>query len=431
MSIADPVLREIYGIARDVPKNYVVRPSADGALVDSLTRDQHLVIYGSSKQGKTCLRKWNLTDGDYVVVTCSNRWNIAQLHSAILKAAGYTIEQSSKRTFTGGNKIAAKFSAGVNIGVAQFGGELSTGEDGAETIEIEDISLELDPADVNDVIIALDSINFDCFVVLEDFHYLPQETQKDFAVALKAFHEGSSLCFIVVGVWLDQNRLIQYNGDLTGRVTAINADAWSMSELREVVAAGEALLNIRFDVSFIDELVQGCFESVYLVQECCYRACDRAGVFTRQEHELVVVPDVSATDLIREVVDSQSARYNAFISNFSSGFKKSNYEMYRWLLVPVLMATATELEAGLSYNRINQALTEYHPQGQGLNPGNVTQALQAVASLQVRLDIKPIILDYDQTNRRLNVVDRGFLIWRQHQSDEALFSAAGLDMPNQ
>ncbi len=57
-------LREVYGIARDVPRNYVVRPGADGALVDSLTRDQHLVIYGSSKQGKTCLRKWNLTDSD-------------------------------------------------------------------------------------------------------------------------------------------------------------------------------------------------------------------------------------------------------------------------------------------------------------------------------------------------------------------------------
>lgn len=32
---------------------------------------------------------------------------------------------------------------------------------------------------------------------------------------MKAFHEGSDLCFIVVGVWLDENRLIQHNGDLS------------------------------------------------------------------------------------------------------------------------------------------------------------------------------------------------------------------------
>ncbi len=426
--MVDVHLREVYGIARDVPRNYVVRPGADGALVDSLTRDQHLVIYGSSKQGKTCLRKWNLTDDDYIVVTCSNKWNVAQLHSAILKAAGYTIEQSTKRTFTGGNKISATFSGGVNVGAAHIGGRLSAGNEGSEATEISEVALELDPFDVNDIISALSSIEFTRYIVLEDFHYLPQDTQKDFAVALKAFHEGSDLCFIVVGVWLDENRLIQYNGDLTGRVSAINADAWSVSELRQVIAAGEDLLNIQFDRGFVEDLVNGCFESVYIVQECCYRACEESGVFSTQQERVAVGSNLSAADLIREVVDSQSARYNAFISNFSSGFKKSNYEMYRWLLVPVLLAKPEELEAGLSYNHITQVLARYHPQGRRLNPGNVTQALQATASLQVHLDIKPIILDYDQTNRRLNVVDRGFLIWRQHQSDDALFSAAGLEV---
>lgn len=44
-----------------------------------------------------------------------------------------------------------------------------------------------------------------------------------------------SYCFIVVGVWLDQNRLIQFNGDLTGRIVAINSDAWSVAQLREVI----------------------------------------------------------------------------------------------------------------------------------------------------------------------------------------------------
>ena len=41
----------------------------------------------------------------------------------------------------------------------------------------------------------------------------------------------SNFTFIIVGVWLDENRLVQYNGDLTGRVLAVNADAWSRDEL--------------------------------------------------------------------------------------------------------------------------------------------------------------------------------------------------------
>ncbi|MFZ0862981.1 MAG: hypothetical protein WAN18_20120, partial [Candidatus Sulfotelmatobacter sp.] len=67
-----------------------------------------------------------------------------------------------------------------------------------------------------------------------------------------------------------------------------------------------------------------------------------------------------------------------------------------------------------------------HPSGETLNPGNLTQALQSVASLQVKKDITPIILDYDQTNLRLNIVDRGFIIWLNHQNRPDLLAAAGL-----
>jgi len=67
-----------------------------------------------------------------------------------------------------------------------------------------------------------------------------------------------------------------------------------------------------------------------------------------------------------------------------------------------------------------------HPEGAALNLGNLTQALQATASLQVKKDIKPIVLDYDQTNLRLSVVDRGFLIWIENQDRSELLELADL-----
>ncbi len=80
-------LSDVYGISRELPLNYVPRDGVDGVFVDSLTRDKHIVVYGSSKQGKTCLRKYNVTEDDHVVVTCSNKWTgLAALHTAILKA---------------------------------------------------------------------------------------------------------------------------------------------------------------------------------------------------------------------------------------------------------------------------------------------------------------------------------------------------------
>jgi hypothetical protein len=387
-------------------------------------------VFGSSKQGKTSLRKHSLNDEDYVVVTCSNKWtSLGLVHTAILKKAGYVVEQSTSRTAEGTFKVVAKAegSAGLPL-VAKGKVGAEGGYDRTRSETVTTATLELDPGDVNDIIAALEQIGFKKFIVLEDFHYLPDETQQDFAVALKAFHEHSSLSFIVVGVWLDENRLIQFNGDLTERVIAVNADAWSTGQLTSVIEEGERLLNIEFDVDFKSALVDGCFESVSVVQVACHQVVEEAGITSTRDDHRVVGQGVDASQIIREVVDKQSARYNTFLQNFAGGFQETLYEMHRWNLLPVLLATPAELEEGITYGHIRRTINASHPEGE-VNPGNIIQALKSTASLQVKLGIKPIILDYDQSTRRLNVVDRGFLIWLGHQNRAHILADAELPDP--
>lgn len=52
--------RDVFGITRGLPLNYVTRNDVDGKFIDSLTREKHLIVHGGSKQGKTSLRKYNL-----------------------------------------------------------------------------------------------------------------------------------------------------------------------------------------------------------------------------------------------------------------------------------------------------------------------------------------------------------------------------------
>jgi hypothetical protein len=415
---------DVFGINRDLPLNYTVRTSADDVLLDSLTRDKHLVIYGSSKQGKTSLRKHCLKIDDYITVHCSNKWDLAALHAAVLKTAGYEVTQSSTKTATGRQKIFAKVAASF------FGSKAEGGAEAERTKQeaVQTAPLELDPEDVNDIIRALASASFDRFIVLEDFHYLPTETQKDFAVALKAFHENSRLCFIIIGVWLEENRLTVYNGDLTGRVISINADKWSREELQKVIDAGEALLNISFDQEFKTHVIANSFDSVYILQEACYKCCVADGVFQTQNQHKVVGTTQRSDTLIHDVVNQQTGRFNSFLTQFADGFQDTQLQMYRWLLYPVLKATRGELDAGLRLSTMRRVMGENHPEGTSLNPGNVTQALQSAAALQVKKDIKPIILDYDQTNLRLNVVDKAFLIWLETQDRRSLLELVGLPL---
>lgn len=190
--------------------------------------------------------------------TCSNKWDLEQLHAAILKQAGYTVVQSTTRNTSGTYKIKAS----VGLEAKLFG---AVGPEGSITMDgekqksssddIKEAPLELDPIDVNEIITALINVQFDRWIVLEDFHYLPEQTQKDFAVALKAFHESSKFTFIIVGVWLQEDGMMHFNGDLSARVSTINADIWEHEELAEAVHEGERLLNIKFDAEFIEVLL--------------------------------------------------------------------------------------------------------------------------------------------------------------------------------
>jgi hypothetical protein len=69
-------------------------------------------------------------------------------------------------------------------------------------------------------------------------------------------------------------------------------------------------------------------------------------------------------------------------------------------------------------------LSRQHDEGKrGLPP---FLSLQSAASLQVAKNVKPIVLDYDATTRKMSIVDRGFLIWLDNQDRDDLLELAGL-----
>lgn len=421
---------EVFGISRHLPLNYVEREKVDGKLREELRAEHHVVIYGSSKQGKTSLRKNCMDSSNYILVQCAHNSDIANVHSNILKRAGFEITLSEKRSSSGKLKVIASIKAALKIGI--FGqGVQAEGSGGLERETIEGTettkaALELDIDDVNDVIGALQSIGFDKKIVLEDFHYLDYQVQRDFAVELKAFHEASAITFVIIGVWLEDNRLIVYNGDLTGRVVSVNADKWETEELREVISTGGALLGVSFDPVFVAALIVLARESVYVVQEVCRRVCLDAGVRVTRDDNPLIGTDCDVDALVKKVVDEQSARYDGFLSTFADGFQETELQMHKWLLYPLLTAETSRLKQGLKYRDIKAILREKHPRENELNSGNITQSLKSSASLQVKRNIMPIVIDYDQSKKTLYVVDKGFLIWLHHQDSEDLLEDIGL-----
>ena len=353
-------------------------------------------------------------------VFSSNKMDLYNLNINILKQAGFTVQVSETKTINGKAKVKVGF--GWNLfGKADIEGELE-GEKGNEK---EYKPLELDPEDVNDIIKALDSLEFKKYIVIEDFHYLKDETQVDFAIELKAFHENSKLTFIIVGVWLEENRLIALNGDLSGRVKSVNADEWTDNNLLQLISIGEQLLNVSIADEEKRKLIEKSLNNVYVVQEVCYELCIENNI-KEQSDSTIELNCVKIEQIISKVISQHSGRYNNLITNISEGFQATELEMHKWIMYAILKSNIEKLENGLKRSEINVLLQAEHPRKQELNPGNLTQALKSIASLQVKKNTIPIIIDYDSSNLKLNVVDKGFLIWLSDQNIEELIQEIGL-----
>lgn len=404
-----PKLEDVFGVGRGVPLSYVERSSVDPAFQRALQRGKHIVLYGGSKQGKTCLRKHCMEPGEYVVIQCGSTMDLRALQASILKAAGYRRIQTeqhrnaSRRTFGGEAGVKA-----LGIG-AQIEGRRESEESRELSFEYPDIDL----ANPNDIIAALDGVGFSKRVVLEDFHYLSRHTQKQFADTLKGYFEGSDICFIVVGVWREQNRLVALNGDLLGRIEEVDVDRWRQSELVQIAETGAELLNTDIDQDFAFNLAYHCHGFVYILQEVCYNVFFEQGGEDERSTARRIGRELHADREILEVLAQQDGRYLSLISEIARGFQRTSLEIYKWLTYSILTCNVRQLETGIPASELQDRVIEIHPLGGQLNVGNITQALKSLVRLQNSKGIRPLVFDYDPTAKVLHIVDRGLLLWIQ------------------
>ena len=404
---------EVYGIVRrGVPKTYVSRTDVDDRFLNEITRDQHLVIYGSSKQGKSSLIQTALQPSDYISVQCATDWTKHTLYSAILRQAGVTLKDGTTRTKGSSSEVTAEIEAEVKAPffaslIARLQGRAGTQR--STSVVLKEIPLDLSRA--ADVISLLEKIKFKKYIVVEDFHYLPASVQRELATDLKAFYEQSDSSFIIVGVWLEANRLIVYNGDLASRITSIPADTWKNEELAEVVRSGQQLLNITFSDEVVDALVQRAQQNVGTLQEAVRQLCIQAEIH-QTARDTFHFDDLNAVASAYDYVANQLAtRYANAINKFSEGLRDQVLHMYKWLMHAVIHATPDQRRAGLKTAEIWRHIQSVHPRGTAILQNSVVVALENVAKVQSHAQITPIIFDYDESHQRLSIVDNGFLVY--------------------
>lgn len=418
-------LADVYGTSRNTPLTYVNRSEVDDRFLNDITRDKHIVIHGSSKQGKTCLRKHHLNKDDYIVVNCTRDTSKASVYEMILKKANISCSVTDTRTVKGTMKV--KATLGGKGGIPLFAEAKTEGSfEGARDTEskAEHKSFEIDIEDVNDIIRTLKEVGFNKFIVIEDFHYLDEDVQHSLSFDLKTFYDESDFVFIVVGVWLENNKLIMYNGDLDDRTTTIPADTWSPEKLTEVASAGEPLLNITIEENEKNTAVKLCRGNVGLLQEICYRLCEKYNVWKTQDTHREVGEQGDVEKIIREIAKSKEARYKNFTLKFTEGLNDTKLQIYKWIMFCVVNEPLEKVYLGLTLRDLFKIIKDVHPEKNSLQRTTLTQGLERIDRVQHKHKLQPRIFTY--SNETLKVVDPNFFVFLESVIKQELLEEMGL-----
>src|SRR5579864_2625810 len=106
-------LEEVFGVSKNPVQSYIERINVDGLFQEALRTDKQVIVYGSSKQGKTALVEKHAPYKNNIVIRCTPSSGVIDIYRAILREHGIEIisERENSETTEDSLQIGAKFKA--------------------------------------------------------------------------------------------------------------------------------------------------------------------------------------------------------------------------------------------------------------------------------------------------------------------------------
>ncbi|MEN9982555.1 MAG: hypothetical protein RI918_524 [Pseudomonadota bacterium] len=221
---------DVFGVKSTLIASYIEREDVDNKLNNAIKDGNEVIVYGSSKQGKTSLIHRHLEEKDFIKVECSPQTQTVDIYKSILRQLN--IKYIESETTERGNEHGGKVSAGFKIKIPFIGdtnADAELSDKKQEKTSLKESYIEYNLALAQDISELLIAHKIDKYIVLENFHYLELSAQEMLAYDLRVFQDHH-LIFIVLGIWREANRLIQFNGDLLDRISEVPVEPWEKKD---------------------------------------------------------------------------------------------------------------------------------------------------------------------------------------------------------
>lgn len=411
-------ISEVFGVSSQPVLSYIFRDKIDGVFASVLNEDKHIVVYGASKQGKTALVSRYLPYEDNIVVRLSPNTNVEDIYASILRQCGIEIETTTVDEAS--NEISATLGFKAKATVWLFGGGEVNVDGGVKTndkVQKTSQTIPFNLAVAQDIAELLKKIHFHKKIVLENFHYLSEEKQRQLSFDLRSFQE-MGIIFVVLGVWRQKDKLRIYCPDLTDRVVDIAVEPWTVSEFKEVAIKGSTELNILFKPEVVDLCVNSSFGSIGVFQELLKYTCEAANVYEKQLNLLEIDNVQWAHHALQEKAEQYGATHQQALELISSGNvnhskdkEKIPLHLPYYLVCAILDAGYVGFEHGIGRSSIAEKIKDNHHRKDDVRASDISNLLHNLGALQHKKGINPPLIDYDIGKRQLYAIDSTFFFF--------------------
>jgi len=401
---------QVYGVSNELIETYIERKAVDEAFIKGLQKRKHIIVYGASKQGKTSLTNKHLKEADYIKVNCSPTATTLNIYSSIARQLDIDILETREITTTVGGEAKAGLKAKVRIpffGGADAETEATVKNEREKATSFKTIDYNL--ALAQDLSELLRLVTFDKRIILENFHYLSEEVQKQLAIDLRIF-EDYNILFVILGIWREKNRLAQFNGDLLDRVIEVPVEPWEREDLKSIVSEGLPLLNTSFD-QVVDYIIDSCFDSVGVFQEICKESCYAAGINDTQENlrEITIEHvDIAIAKKLSDYSSRHIRSLESFIEQKARGSQEVPLYIPYYFIKVLFTETLENVIQGLKRKPLQEQIKAMHHRPEDVRASDMGYFLKNLVSSQISKGISPPIYDYDNSTSSVKIIDSTF-----------------------
>lgn len=419
---------DVYGVSNQQIESYIERNHVDDKFVEGLKSQRHIIVYGASKQGKTALINKHLKTDDFVRVDCAPNSTPLDLYKSVLRQLN--VEFNEERSLENFKEINPNTGIKAKVKIPFFGeAEANAGISGKsyEKEVLKFTSVEFNLGLAQDIAEILKSFNSKARIILENFHYLDEDVQKQLAFDLRIF-EDHNILFIVLGIWREKNRLSQYNGDLLDRMLEVPVEPWSTEDFIRVLREGEPLLNVSF--SEIDQLiVDASFGSIGVFQELCNNSCKLRGVTETNQNDTIEITPEDLQQAIRLKLEDYAGRHVRALETLIEQRAKSSDEVplyiAHYFVNAILKNKFDDIRKGFHRKDIHEMIKREHHRPEDVRASDLSYFLHNIVASQIKKSIIPPIFDYDRNTRMLIIIDSTFYFFLENANKDDILEDLG------